>query len=230
MSLAVFAGMLLSGRDHNVFFAVIPAIFLLLAALGSTPWFRKNLVVGGFMGQAVMMFWVVAAIVGALALGALLGLLPMLIVVALLATNYAFAYWLRAYTPEGRRVLDQIEGFKLFLTEVHSDRLQRVNAPAKTSSLFEKYLPYALALGLEQAWTQQFLGVVAAAAAVAEGRPTAYSPAWYSTDGGGFDSGGFAATFRSHFSSAVSSATTPASSGFSSGSDGGSSGGGGGGW
>ncbi len=163
-----------------------------------------------------------------LALAALVDVWFMLVVLALLGTNVAFFYLLPALTPAGRALLDKIEGFKQYLMEVESDRLQRMDAPPKTASLFEKCLPYALALGVEQAWARQFEGVLARAAAATGGRGDAYSPVWLSGgDWSSFDAGRFATSFSADFSSAISSATTPPGS--SSGSDGGSSGGGGGG-
>ena len=85
----------------------------------------------------------------------------------ILATNAIFIHLLRTLTPAGRELMDQIDGFKQFLTMVDGDRLQRTDAPAKTPALFEKCLPYALALGVEQAWSQQFEGVLAQAASAA---------------------------------------------------------------
>lgn len=163
------------------------------------------------------------------------GVLPPLTILALLVTNVAGILLLRALTPEGRKVLDQIEGFKLFLTEVESDRLQRMNPPEKTPALFERCFPYALALGVEQAWTKQFVGVLAQAAVATGGAAAPYSPAWFSgTDWNGFDVGGFAGSFSGSFSSAISSASSPPGSSSGSGgggsSGGGGGGGGGGGW
>lgn len=102
-----------------------------------------------------------------------------------------------------------------------------MNPPEKTPELFEKYLSYALALGVEQQWAEQFSGILASAAA--EGTADGYSPAWYS--GALWDSmssGDFASSFGDSLSGAIaSSSTAPGSSSGSGG--GGSSGGGGGG-
>jgi uncharacterized membrane protein len=144
-----------------------------------------------------------------------------------LITNAAFVHLLRTLTPAGRELMDQIEGFKQFLTMVDSDRLQRVDAPARTPALFEKCLPYALALGVEQVWAKQFESVLAQAA-TATGGSVGYAPIWFSGDSlTGFSTGEFASSFSSGFSSAVSSASS--SPGSSSGSGGGGSSGGGGG-
>ena len=152
----------------------------------------------------------------------------------ILATNAIFIHLLRTLTPAGRELMDQIEGFRQFLTMVDGDRLQRTDAPAKTPALFEKCLPYALALGVEQEWSRQFEGVLARAAS-ATSTGTTYSPAWFSGgDLAGFNAGQFAASFAGGFTSAVSSASSPPGSSSGSGgggsSGGGGGGGGGGGW
>ncbi len=150
------------------------------------------------------------------------------------AINVIFIHLLKRLTPAGRQLMDEIEGFKQFLTMVEGDRLQRSDAPAKTPALFDKCLPYALALGVEQQWAQQFEGVLAQAAS-ASGTGTTYSPAWFAGGGlAGFSAGEFASSFAGGFTSAVSSASTPPGSSSGSGgggsSGGGGGGGGGGGW
>ena len=52
----------------------------------------------------------------------------------------------------------------MFLTAVDADRLQTIARPDKTPQLFERFLPYAFALGVEHAWAQQFSQVLAQAA------------------------------------------------------------------
>jgi uncharacterized membrane protein YgcG len=152
----------------------------------------------------------------------------------ILATNAIFVHLLKRLTPAGRQLMDEVEGFRQFLTMVEGDRLQRSDAPARTPALFEKCLPYALALGVEQAWSQQFEGVLAQAAN-ASGTGTTYSPAWFTgSDLAGFSAAQFATGFAGGFTSAVSSASSPPGSSSGSGgggsSGGGGGGGGGGGW
>ena len=78
--------------------------------------------------------------------------------------NILFYHLLKAPTLLGRRILDKIEGFKMFLAATETDRLQRIYPAGRTPELYEKFLPYALALGVEQQWTEQFTDVLAAAA------------------------------------------------------------------
>jgi uncharacterized membrane protein YgcG len=150
----------------------------------------------------------------------------LLVVVA----NLVFKDLLKAPTLHGRRIMDKIEGFRTYLAAAEGDRMDRLNPPEKTPKLFEKYLPYALALDVENAWSEKFGDVLARAAAGGE-----YRPAWYS--GGRLDSfstQGMASSLGSAFAGAISSSSTaPGSSSGSGGggsSGGGGGGGGGGGW
>ena len=77
--------------------------------------------------------------------------------------NALFYHLLKAPTLSGRKIMDQIEGFKLYLSVAEKDRLNLLNPPEKTPALFEKYLPYALALDVENAWSEQFAEVLARA-------------------------------------------------------------------
>jgi len=145
---------------------------------------------------------------------------------AMWALVAVFQRLLKSPTEAGQRQWDAIEGFRQFLAEVDEDRLNRMNPPSKTPELFERMLPYAVALECEVEWAKKFESVLAMAAAATSGGTGAYSPAWYS--GPGMNAAAFADSFASSFSSAIaSSATTPGSS--SGGGGGGSSGGGGGG-
>ena len=136
-----------------------------------------------------------------------------------------FHHLLKRPTPEGQKLRDQILGFKKYLSVAEADRLGLENPPERTPQLFEKFLPYALALGVEQAWSEQFADVLATAS--------------HDLDSGTSATGlvlplAVASSFTSSFSSAISSASTaPGSSSGSGGggsSGGGGGGGGGGGW
>ena len=143
--------------------------------------------------------------------------------------NGIFYHLLKAPTAAGRKLLDQIDGFRLYLTVAEKDRLNLQNPPERTPELFEMFLPYALALNVEQKWAQQFENVLAKAG---EGQEGGYSPAWYhGTAWSTLGAAGFTSSLGSSMSSAISSASTApgSSSGGSGGGGGGSSGGGGGG-
>ncbi len=154
-----------------------------------------------------------------------LAMLTPVLVAPLVALSY---YILKAPTVHGRKVMDEIEGFRQYLGVAEEDRLNHLHPPEKTPELFERYLPYAVALNVENRWAERFAGVLAAAAA--SGAATA---AWYSGDRfSQNDWGGFASRVGNSLASTVASASTaPGSSGGggSSGSSGGGSSGGGGG-
>jgi uncharacterized membrane protein YgcG len=133
---------------------------------------------------------------------------------------------LKAPTMAGAKVRDEIDGFRLFLTVTEKDRLEILNPPHVTPAVFEKFLPYAIALDAENSWSRKF-EAEAAAAGIGAGQ-SGYVPLWYS--GPSFDrlgTGGFA----SAVGNAIAGATAAAASapGSSSGSGGGGSSGGGGG-
>jgi uncharacterized membrane protein YgcG len=174
--------------------------------------------------------FVIGECVGLGVLLASCGLVPAAIIAVVISLNILFHHLLKAPTSAGRALMDRIEGFRTFLKAVDADRLQAMSPPpGKTPELFERFLPYALALGVEQAWANQFSEVLAQAAAAPGGSGRGYSPSWYAGAGiASFSAVSFTSSFSSSFSSAVSSSSTaPGSS--SGGGGGGSSGGGGGG-
>lgn len=155
--------------------------------------------------------------------------------VFLVILNGVYIYLLKAPTPFGRELMDQIEGFKLYLSTAEQHRLDIMHPPEMTPELFEKYLPYAIALGVENQWSERFANHLRASGT--DPGSYDYHPHWYS--GGQFNlsssSGGISDMSRGMASTISAAAVPPSSSGsgFSSGggfSGGGGGGGGGGGW
>ncbi len=142
--------------------------------------------------------------------------------------NHLFRRLLKSYTPLGRELMDKAEGLRLYLSTAEEERLDSMNPPERTPALFEKLLPYALALDVEQAWSEKF------AALLGRAQLDGYQPDWYSGTAfarGGY--GGFASSMGGSLASAISSSSSsPGSSGGGGGgsSGGGGGGGGGGGW
>ncbi len=142
-----------------------------------------------------------------------------------------FVFLMRAPTPAGRRVMDEIEGFKMYLDTAEQDRLDRMRSPALTPEVFEAFLPYAYALGVENNWCKRFAREMPEEVR----RQAGYHPAWYSGQVHGMNAlSHLGASFGDSFSSAVASASSPPGSSSGSGgggfSGGGGGGGGGGGW
>ena len=78
-----------------------------------------------------------------------------------LVVNLLGALALRAPTAAGHSLLGRLADFHMFLTAVDSDRVNRMNAPdAPSPAGADKYWPWALALGVEHAWGEQFAAAV----------------------------------------------------------------------
>jgi len=149
------------------------------------------------------------------------------IAVLMLVVVVVFGSLVKAPTPAGRRLLDEIEGLRMYLGVAEREELARMPGPQAPPALdaarYERLLPYAVALDLEQAWTRKFTAAVGAAAAAAA---TANIGWYHGRDVG--DIGRLASSLGDGLSSRVASASTPPGSS-SGGGGGGSSGGGGGG-
>ncbi|MGH9804017.1 MAG: DUF2207 domain-containing protein [Candidatus Acidiferrales bacterium] len=66
---------------------------------------------------------------------------------------FVFAWFMPARTLQGARTLEKVLGFEEFLARVESDRFSRM---VKTPEMFERFLPYAMALGVEKNWVKAF--------------------------------------------------------------------------
>lgn len=64
-----------------------------------------------------------------------------------------FGLFMPARTRRGTRRLEQILGFQEFLDRVESDRFRRM---ITSPEMFEEFLPYAMALGVEDGWAKAF--------------------------------------------------------------------------
>lgn len=140
----------------------------------------------------------------------------------------------RAYTPEGLAVKNEIAGFKLYLETAEAERFAIVGTPpVKTPELYETYLPYAIALGVEKQWSSQFTPIFEQLAR--EQHP--YQPVWFIGPfyHHGFDPVAFSSqmsNFSQSLNIPVQASPTRVSSGMGGGgfSGGGRGGGGGGSW
>ena len=150
------------------------------------------------------------------ALAARSGMAPMTFVWAGILSGLivvGFGRIMPARTLQGSRALEGVLGFEEFLTRVEADRFDRV---IKTPELFEKFLPYAMALGVEKNWARAFESIVT------------NSPAWYQgAEMARFNTSGFTNRMGDMAARTGTTMTSaPRSSGGSGFSRGGSSGGG----
>ncbi|MGY9105648.1 MAG: DUF2207 domain-containing protein, partial [Alphaproteobacteria bacterium] len=177
-----------------------------------------------FVGALVGVFFV---------LGQFLSVFAMIVMIAQGILAFVFFRLLKAPTKAGAKVYDEISGFLMFLTTAEKERLEVLHPPPVTPEIFEKFLPYAIALDAENAWSKKFEAEIAAAGT--EAARSNYVPHWYS--GRSFarlGTSGFASSIGSAVAGATASAARApgSSSGMGGGgsSGGGGGGGGGGGW
>ena len=147
------------------------------------------------------------------------------LVTLLCGVQVPFARWMRAPTAAGRKLLDQLDGLRLYLGVAERDELARAKAPPMSVDEYQRLLPYALALDVERTWGDRLASAIGPAAMAA----AAGSMAWYHGSGNSaFNASSFGSSLGSSLSSAISSSSSPPGSS-SGGGGGGSSGGGGGG-
>ena len=143
--------------------------------------------------------------------------------VLMLVMNFIFARLYEQPTAEGRKKMDEIAGFEMYLKYADKERIRLTNPPTMNFQHYEENLAYAIALGVAEEWAGQFNP------ADLEEAYTHHMP--YFTGMAIADFG----NLGSDLSRTISSASTPpSSSGSGSGgggfSGGGGGGGGGGGW
>jgi uncharacterized membrane protein len=135
-----------------------------------------------------------------------------------------FGWLMPAVTKKGAELKENILGFKNFLSVTETDRLKFHNAPEKNPQMFEKFLPYAMVLGVEKEWARQFEGIYN------------QQPDWYEDSSGRMFNAMVLSSMVSDFNgtamttmSSQPSSAAGGGSGFSGGGGGGGFGGGGGG-
>ncbi len=151
---------------------------------------------------------------------------PGIVLALLLVGLVVFYNLLRAPTPVGREVMDRIEGFKLYLSVAEAERMNMQGVPEMSETLFERLLPYAVALNVEKPWSEAFSDYLARV--MPDQDDGGYHPGWYRGRHWDGNNVGRATEGMVSSMSGAMAAATPSSSGSGS-SGGGSSGGGGGG-
>jgi predicted membrane protein DUF2207 len=89
-------------------------------------------------------------------------------VAALLVLNLGWAPQLKRRTKLGRELLDQIAGFRQFLEKVEQDRMNRLASSSSTPADLDRYIPYAIALEVKEAWGDHLAQTFLASTVVAE--------------------------------------------------------------
>lgn len=235
---ALFPGrkdrLVLDGETNNKFHKAVGEFHQTLAKRYGPKYYKYNLG-WGFLGLALSVILVVTVIASPVAKNSpyVIGIFA---VIALM--NILFFFLLPAPSRYGAQIASEIEGFKLYLETAEEKRLNLADpgsgrAPPMTVELYERFLPYAMALGVEKPWTKQFETSLPREAAE-------YQPSY--AYGNGLGRGRNPVNFSKNFNKTLTAgvaAAAPVSqssgSGFSSGSggggfSGGGGGGGGGGW
>ncbi len=143
--------------------------------------------------------------------------IPLIIIVVGTLIILGFGYQRR--TRKGYEALNHLKGFKDFLSVTDAERFKFHNAPSKSPEQFMKFLPYAIALGVEKEWSEVFKDI------------QLIQPDWY--EGNSNFAAVALASDLGNFSNAFTAASVPDNSSGSGGggsSGGGSGGGGGGSW
>ena len=204
---------------HNVFYKSLPIIKnSIFGSLVSRGFYlhRPDTVRATYIGAGIVIGFLTLTFGSAV--GANLGIAGLPIVLAGILSGViicAFGWFMPARTISGARALEGVLGFEDFLAHVESDRFNRM---IKTPEMFEKFLPFAMALGVEKNWSKAFANIYT------------QPPGWY--QGGNFGPGFYPYLFVSNLNTmstqaASTFASAPRSSGGSGFSSGGSSGGGG---
>ncbi|XWN34286.1 MAG: DUF2207 domain-containing protein [Devosia sp.] len=100
------------------------------------------------------------------------GLLPVVLLLLAIIILFVALKLLPRRTTLGQTTMDEIRGTRLYLTVAEADRLKFDHPPDRTPQHFSDLLPFAVALGVETAWTNQFASTIGQAAVPA--------PTWYS--------------------------------------------------
>lgn len=176
---------------------------------------RPDYVRGGFITGAIAAGVILFMLGNAIAIK--MGMAPAAFFVAAIlsaAIIAGFGWYMPARTVNGAKALAGVLGFEDFLTHVEADHMNRIS---QTPETFEKFLPFAMALGVEKKWVGAFQNIYS------------QPPSWYQ---GNYSSGGFypimLVNSLNNMTSSASSilASAPRSSGGSGFGGGGSSGGG----
>jgi uncharacterized membrane protein len=179
---------------------------------------RPDKVKGIWIGLAVLVLFVVGGL-GVIVLKTMwMVLSPVALIAAAILSAlilFVFAQIMPARTVEGARAREATLGFKEFLERVDSDRYKRM---ITSPEMFERYLPFAMAFGVEEKWARAFENIYRE------------PPTWYVGGTGHFSATNFSSNISNMSSAAASSmSSSPSSSGSGGGgSSGGGSGGGGG--
>jgi uncharacterized membrane protein YgcG len=107
----------------------------------------------GFISGLLLVF-------GGISLASSMGMAPLTFILAGILTGgiiCGLGWFMPAHTDQGARAMEGVLGFEDFLKHVESERFNKM---IKTPQMFEKFLPFAMALGVEKNWSKAFQGIM----------------------------------------------------------------------
>ena len=113
---------------------------------------------GALMVFAIMVPCLAALVAGCVVLFAF-GWRVLAVAALMVVLDLAFIHFMKAPTAAGRHLLDEIAGFREFLSKVDKLQMDRAEAPSKDAGTYEKYLPYAVVLDVEQQWSDTLVAM-----------------------------------------------------------------------
>jgi len=120
---------------------------------------RRVVLRGALILLAVMFPCVAALVAGCVVLLGAFGWRVLAVAALIVILDLTFVHVMNAPTAEGRKLLAEIAGFRQFLRSVEELPMDRPEAPNKDIGLYEEYLPYAVALDVEQQWSDSFVAM-----------------------------------------------------------------------
>ena len=163
----------------------------------------------------------VVAMIGAWFMGPVFDWLGVVAIASSGLVVLIFGFIMPKKNVKGTRAKEKILGLKEYLRIAEKDRIDFHNAPEKKPEIFEKLLPFAIVLGVENEWAKQFEGIYVK------------NPDWYSSSSlqtfSAVNLANAVSTLSSETNSVMTSTASSGGSGFSGGGAGGGFGGGGGG-
>jgi len=119
---------------------------------------RPDSVRAGYIGSGIVVG--ILLVWGGSAIASGMGMAPLAFILAGILSGgivCGFGWFMPAHTEQGARAMEGVLGFEDFLSHVESDRF---NKTIKTPQMFEKFLPFAMALGVEKNWSKAFQGIM----------------------------------------------------------------------
>lgn len=191
---------------EEMFIIPFMSIWLTIWTIGIVAMFKGRSGFGSFGKIIFAIPFLIGEVIGIGVLMHFIGTGLALLILLLVIINVVYGFLIKAYTEEGRRIKDEIEGFKLFIKTASEDEIRN-----QTPETFDKYFPYAYVLGLENEWSKKFESLL---------EEYNYEPTWCTGMyyGSAFRATVFTNSFSSSFNRGISSASVhPSSSGGGSG-------------